>query len=190
MQARGFETAENEKARVPRLYVGRNDSRRCEGKSRNLVRGSQRRNAVEYEKKNGYKQTERLKMANVKQIQAIHVLKRKLNLDEETYRQMLTNYGATSSKHLSERKAKDLISKLNVIAKAISPDYRRGRATDRQIFKIKAMWQERARNKSMKSLDKFIKHTTGIDHIEWLTVPDATKVINGLKKIKKADESA
>ena len=129
-------------------------------------------------------------MATGKQIQAIHVLKNKLSLDEDTYRQMLSNYGATSSKHLSEKKAKDLIYKLNVIAKAISPNYRRGRATDRQIFKIKAMWQERARNKSMRALDKFIKHTTGIDHIEWLTVSDATKVINGLQKLEKADESA
>ena len=123
-------------------------------------------------------------MPSVKQIQAIHVLKRKLGLDDEDYRRLLSSYGVTSSKNLNEKNAKNLISLMNALANGKSPDkYRRGRATDAQLRKIKAMWIERARSKSMASLDKFIKHTTGIDHIEWLTVKDASRVIAGLKKL-------
>jgi phage gp16-like protein len=126
-----------------------------------------------------------MKLINKKQIAAIHVLKAKLKLDDDTYRRMLSGYGVTSSKQLGEEAAKGLIRKLNAAANADKPGYRRypGKASAKQIRKIKAMWNERAKAKTDTALNKFIKHTTGIDRLEWLNIEDATKVINGLNKI-------
>ncbi|MCH5149261.1 MAG: DUF1018 domain-containing protein [Spirochaetales bacterium] len=77
-------------------------------------------------------------MATAKQIQIIHVLKQKIGLDDETYRQLLAGFMCGSSKDLSEKDAAVLIHRLN---QSPSKSKGTGFATGKQLFAIKMMWK-------------------------------------------------
>jgi Protein of unknown function (DUF1018) len=59
------------------------------------------------------------------------------------------------------------------------------KASDNQIATIEAQWRELARNKSDAALREFIYITTKLRplHLETLAKSDATKVINGIKRL-------
>lgn len=119
------------------------------------------------------------------QQRTLHVVKRKLSLDDSTYRSILSDYGVVSSSELSFQKAADCLSKLIATAKSIGKwqdnKVKDGMANFRQLAKIRAIWEEVSFTsdpaKRKKALDNFIQKKTGISRIEWLTREAAQKML-------------
>lgn len=101
-------------------------------------------------------------------IKIIHILKNKKALDDEMYKDILSQrYGVTSSKNLSIDELKDFAlvlgykgyeskkAKFNREVDFHCKTTKRGTSTTKQIATILKMWQEKARDKSITALIKF-----------------------------------
>lgn len=110
----------------------------------------------------------------------IHIAKRELGLDDAAYRRVLWDrYRKESSAELSPRQAADLIELFR--QKGWRP------ASFAQRGLIYALWRrlesERAIDHPGESaLESFIEHATGKDNLRRLTVREASRVIEMLKK--------
>lgn len=58
-----------------------------------------------------------------KQLRALHIQRRALGLDEETYRATLAQYGVASSKELSREQARELITRWSLAGAPIGGPY-------------------------------------------------------------------
>jgi hypothetical protein len=58
-----------------------------------------------------------------KQLRALHIQRRALGLDEETYRATLAQYGVASSKQLSREQARELITRWSIAGAPIGGPY-------------------------------------------------------------------
>jgi hypothetical protein len=143
-------------------------------------------------------------MSNPAQIKIIHALKGALRLDDDTYRSMLSAYGAVSSKGLTFDQAKDLVKKLEV--NAISAGFWKkrqgqnhsamigspGYASWGQVKKICAMWAEVSRQpdaeSKRKALNTFLTNHFGISFIEWLPQEMVSKVIRTLAAMRAQEQ--
>ena len=138
--------------------------------------------------------------ASASQIKKIHALKSVLGLDEDLYREMLSGFSVQSSKKLTVIQAGSLIETLEAEAVARNvwqkkqPKYSNlerddDMATPSQMRLIEGLWREICYIDTDKfaktSLRKFLKSKFKIDDIMFLTKTKATKVINGIKNIKK-----
>jgi len=125
----------------------------------------------------------------------IHIAKNRLSLSDEAYRSLL--YGAagvTSAKDIEWedqfQAVMDCFKRLGFNSyKAMGKTTSRpkwpdtwGCTTD-QRAKIEAMWQTCARHKNTKSLHRFIKRITGVDHPHFLRSALARDVILALEKM-------
>ncbi len=134
------------------------------------------------------------------QRQMIGILRKKLNLDDDTYRELLSEYGVNSSLQLEYNDANSLIDslranaikmgvyepKLNNYQKYENLKNRpRGMATPAQLRLINVLWK----NVSVKetdaqkeiALNRFIHNITGKSHIHFLEQEDVKKVIKAIK---------
>ena len=125
---------------------------------------------------------------NHKQLALIHILKNKLNLDEEAYRSILwKTFEVNSSKNLSPAQASDLIDWLK---KQLPPqqayDYNNNFLSNAQKQYILDLSQNRITN--LKAFCSKIVHRN-IGNIDTLTKKEAISVINALKRYhrKKAE---
>jgi hypothetical protein len=144
-------------------------------------------------------------MATKEQIIKIHVAKAKLNLAEEEYRRILSEYNVTSSTELEINEAEDLLSLFKKMG--WQPRSKRtGGVNDRtkqygfgankyenlryrdskypkpqKLRKIEALWRNKSRDKSDESLRKFIKRIVKVDDITFLTEYQARKIIKALE---------
>lgn len=138
--------------------------------------------------------------ASVSQIKKIHTLKNVLGLDEDLYREMLLSFNVESSKKLTFKQAGNLIEILEekAIAQNIwqkkRPKYSNlkrdtNMATPSQMRMIEGLWREICYIDTDKfaktSLRTFLKSKFKVDDIMFLTKTTATKVIQGIKNIKK-----
>lgn len=127
---------------------------------------------------------------NNKQLALIHVLKNKLNLDEETYRNLLyQNFKVGSSKDLSPAQACDLIDWLK---RQLPPQqvyhYNNHFLSNAQKQYILDLSRNNVTN--LKAFCSKIVHRN-IDNIGTLTKKEAISVINALKRYhRKAVESS
>lgn len=139
------------------------------------------------------------------QIKAIHALKGRLGLDDETYRAALSTYGVESSKALTWRQAEELIADLRV--KAGQPSDRRhlprkrhadmdgrpGMATGAQCRLLEAMWSQVSRVEAgearEKAFNKFIKRITGVEALRFVRIFDVERIIRAMEGMgaKKED---
>lgn len=128
------------------------------------------------------------------QKRAIHTVKGKLGLDEETYRAMLNGYGVSSSTDLSFEQAKDLLNKLISGATEVgvwnttTDCSSEGFANPKQRSKIIALFDDVSfvqPSDRAKALDKFILSRIGISKFKWLTKEGAQKAIIILEAMKK-----
>lgn len=128
-------------------------------------------------------------MTRAADLARIHIAKKALGFDDETYRAVLERItGETSSKNLSPAAR----------AKLITEFYRFGWSNPVKTFKLSqksyvrkiyALWGALKRDgiwreKSPASLHHFAKKITGCDNLEWLTYPEASKVIEALKSMQ------
>lgn len=144
--------------------------------------------------------TSKSNIATLSQIKKIHYLKSILGLDDELYREMLMSFGVQSSKNLTYTEAVIFLEILEDKAVALNKWQKHPKkyeglnrdkdmATSAQLRMIEAMWREVCYfdddKFAKKSLRKFLKSKFKIDDIMFLTKSKATKVIQGIKGIKK-----
>jgi phage gp16-like protein len=119
---------------------------------------------------------------------AIHVGKKNLRLDDETYRALLwTLTGRESSAELNAPQRKAVIERMRALGLQRKPlAHTVTRMNQAQAKKIVAMWIELAkkgivRDPSDRALNHFIARVTKVSHINWLRPAEANKVIEALK---------
>lgn len=120
-------------------------------------------------------------MATAKQVQIIHILKQKIGLDNETYRQILGEFNVDSSTKLTAGQAKALINRLNCKSRHESGCF----ATDKQVYVIRMKWQGLSRKETAEEKDKaliaLIKKKYGKTQIYDLTRKEASELLRIFK---------
>ena len=142
-------------------------------------------------------------LSSPKQRQLIGFFRKALKLDEETYRDLLAQYGVDSSKNLTTFQAEELISslkakaigfglytpKINNYYKFSSLGYRRGMATPKQLRLIDVLWKkvsvQTTDEAKEQALNHFIFRITGKLRLNFLTHEDVQKVVNALNTMEK-----
>lgn len=139
-------------------------------------------------------------MATNSQIKKIHTLKNVLGIDDDLYRELLCEYGVSSSKDLAYKDAITFTENLenNAVAKGLwvkKPKKYAGlnrdkeMATDSQIRMIEGLWRELSYfdddKFAKKSLRKFLSRTHKVDDVMFMTKDKASKVINSIIAMKK-----
>jgi len=121
------------------------------------------------------------------QIRAIHALKSRARLDEETYRDFLAREtGKRSSKELSRSEAIRVIDGLKGVSTPVQRVVRNN-LNGPFAAKLRALWISAyhlgiAKDRRDSAMLAFVKRQTGIEHTRWLREPrDAAKAIEGLK---------
>lgn len=126
-------------------------------------------------------------------IKLLHVAKRELQLDDETYRASLKlATGKISSKEMSVRELERVLDhfKKRGFKIKIKPGRRRKlsvTATEPTDKKIRALWLEMheqgiVHDKSEYALSRYVKRITGVDALNWINHKQAYTVIESLKK--------
>jgi phage gp16-like protein len=126
---------------------------------------------------------------------AIHVGKKDLGLDDETYRAMLSNltHGRIiSAADATADERRTIIEHLRKLGFKKIPPRPADNAQDRMA---RGLWLECAksgaiRDRREKAFLKFAKRITGVDRLEWMNAEDANKLIEALKSMKRRAEDA
>ena len=136
-----------------------------------------------------------------RQIKMIHILKEKLKMSDENYRDSLYGYfEVESSKELTSAQAAFYIKKLEEDAikagvwKKKVWDYthldgRKGMASSAQLRKIQGMWAEvsdcKTKRDREKALRKFIFRIAKVSDLRFLKVGMVRKIVKALSEMKK-----
>jgi CBS-domain-containing membrane protein len=121
----------------------------------------------------------------------VHVAKKQLGLDEDTYRDVLRRMvDRDSAAGLNEVQLDRVIHEFKRLGWRPSADMRAGRSKVGRL--IRALWKEASREKSEVSLRSMIRrvlHLTEdvIPDPDMLTVADASKVTEAIKAMKRRD---
>jgi len=135
-----------------------------------------------------------------KQLAIIHIAKKSLALDDDTYRDALYAHGgARSAKHLSLRGFDAVMRHFKACGfreqergprrKEPGKD-RPGFASEGQLKKVYASWWSLAgtyytKGKELKALRAFLKKRFRVDHENFLDAQTARKVIEAIKRIQQ-----
>lgn len=129
-----------------------------------------------------------------KLIQLIHIAKSQLALDDSTYRANLTQLtGKDSTKAMTiaelRKVFEDLKTKGFKTTPAKSTKFKRdsSMAGDNQSKLIRHLWLSlhdlgEVKNSSEQALAKYVERQTGVSALQWLTMSQASQVIESLKK--------
>lgn len=131
--------------------------------------------------------------ARLRYIKLIHVARREMRMDDETYRLMLSGMtgldGATSTADLSVPNLQRVLEQLKQRGFKPRPSKAgtRPRANDEQSRKIRSLWLElhdlgAVRDPSEEALANFVKSMTKVSALQWLNVAQASRVIENLKQ--------
>lgn len=144
--------------------------------------------------------------STAKQRQKIGFFRNLLNLDYDVYLEILSDFGVTTSKNLSEDEAEKIIKQLkrNAISAGLykpKNDYRfikgkyeylagrKGMASPKQLRMIEAMWFkvsfQNNDNDRKQALYKFIQKITGKQRMEFLTSVDVRKIVLAIRNMEK-----
>lgn len=125
-------------------------------------------------------------------IKLIHVARRELCMDDDTYRLLLSGMkglgGATSTADLSVPNLYRVLEQLKQRGFKVRPSKKqRPLAADDQSKKIRALWLTlkdlgEVRDPSEEALAKFVLKMTGVQALQWLSSDQASQVIENLKK--------
>lgn len=125
-------------------------------------------------------------------IKLIHVARRELCMDDDTYRLLLSGMkglgGATSTADLSVPNLYRVLEQLKQRGFKVRPSKKqRPLAADDQSKKIRALWltlcgMGEVRDPSEEALAKFVLKMTGIQALQWLSSDQSSQVIENLKK--------
>ncbi|MEI7177514.1 regulatory protein GemA [Pectobacterium carotovorum] len=125
-------------------------------------------------------------------IKLIHIAKRDLQLDDDTYRQLLiTVTGKSSTRDMIVPQLDNVLNamkkrgfKIKTAKKASST---RQLDDSPQSRKIRSLWLEMAdagiiRDRSEAALARWVKRETGVDSLQWLNSEQASVIIEKLKQ--------
>ncbi|WP_448092459.1 gp16 family protein [Pseudomonas lini] len=126
-------------------------------------------------------------------IRLIHVARRELRMDDDTYRMMLSGMkgldGATSTADLSVPNLVKVLEQLKQRGFKVRPNAagKRPKADDMQSKKIRSLWLTlhelgAVRDPSEEALGKFVLNMTKVSALQWLTIVQASRVIENLKQ--------
>lgn len=126
-------------------------------------------------------------------IKLIHVARRELRMDGDTYRMMLAGMkgleGATSTADLSVPNLLKVLEQLKLRGFKVRPSKAQNRslADDNQSKKIRALWLMlhdigAVRDPSEEALTKFVLSMTHVSALQWLSTAQASRVIENLKQ--------
>lgn len=122
-------------------------------------------------------------------IRLIHVAKRELVLDDDSYRAILQRIGKkTSAANLTVPELEKVLEHMKRSGfKVRSKKGDRPQASDDQSKMIRGLWLELAgmevvRNSSEAALGAFVKRMTKVDTLQWLSTEQASQVIEHLKE--------
>ncbi|UTD02524.1 regulatory protein GemA [Treponema socranskii subsp. buccale] len=121
-----------------------------------------------------------------KLIQLIHIAKSKLQMSDGDYRALLVGIGGkTSSAELTVAELEQVFKAFKslgfTVKKLPVTDLDRGLASDAQLAYIKGMWELVSREKTERSLNRFVRRITGAVHLRFLNVYSAQKVTIALR---------
>lgn len=131
-------------------------------------------------------------------IRLIHVAKRELCMDDDTYRAILLQIGNTaSSKDLSVSKLEAVLEHLKKVGFKVTPKKKSNipMATDSQSKMIRGLWLELhekgiVNDPSEYALSKYVQRITRISALQWLDTHMASRVIETLKSwLKREDKN-
>ncbi|MBA6042869.1 MULTISPECIES: phage protein GemA/Gp16 family protein [Pseudomonas] len=134
-------------------------------------------------------------------IKLIHVARRELRMDDDTYRLLLAGMtgldGATSTADLSVPNLLRVLEQLKLRGFKVRPNNqpKRPLADDIQSKKIRSLWLTlhelgAVRDPSEAALAKFVLGMTRVSALQWLTTAQASRVIENLKQWLLRVESA
>lgn len=124
-------------------------------------------------------------------IRIIHVAKRDLCLDNETYRSLLLSHGGKESTlEMSDAALHRVFSamkKMGFKVKSKPAPNKPKSSIERQISMIRGLWLELAdigevRDRSDRAMNAFVHKCTDIGRVEWISSAQASAVIERLKK--------
>ena len=126
-------------------------------------------------------------------IKLIHVARRELRMDADTYRLMLAGMkglgGATSTAELSVPNLLSVLEQLKQKGFKVRPNKagKRPLADDDQSKKIRSLWLAlhdlgEVRDSSEAALAKFVLSMTRVSALQWLSTAQASRVIENLKQ--------
>lgn len=126
-------------------------------------------------------------------IKLIHVARRELRMDADTYRLMLAGMkglgGATSTAELSVPNLLSVLEQLKQKGFKVRPNKagKRPLADDDQSKKIRSLWLTlhdlgEVRDPSEAALAKFVLSMTRVSALQWLSTAQASRVIENLKQ--------
>lgn len=125
-----------------------------------------------------------------KYIKLIHIAKKQLNLDDDTYRHLLTSETKkASTKDMTVWELEKVIKNLKTKGFKVRSNSKKESitATDPMHKKIRSLWLTLAdngavKNRSEKALNAYIKRITGVELMNCLSDSELVKVIETLKK--------
>lgn len=138
-------------------------------------------------------------MLSKKQIAIIHTAKSKLKLSDESYRDLLSGFGVSSSTELSYPQfiaLMDAFKKLGFTnAKREYRTINRNESRDTGTVKIAtgpqqryitALWMQSAavKEKNHDALRRFVKRIAGVDRLDWLHASKVQKVVKAIQSLK------
>lgn len=137
-------------------------------------------------------------MVTNSEIKKIHTLKNLLKLDDDLYRELLSNYDAKSCKELHPHLVNDFISHLEDMAMEagiwVKPklnyqdlDCRKDMPSSKQLRMLEAMWISYIGasnpNKSKKTFRKFLKNKFGVNDLRFLPKEKVSKVKKAISEM-------
>lgn len=122
-------------------------------------------------------------------IQLIHIAKKQLNLDDDTYRQLLLNTTKkTSTTDMTVWELEKILHNMKLKGFKVKSSKKTGKitATEPVHKKIRSLWLELAdagevKNRSEKAINSYVKRIIGVEVMDWLTNKQAMVVIESLK---------
>lgn len=130
-----------------------------------------------------------MKLKHIKLIQLIHIAKKQLNLDDDTYRQLLLNTTKkTSTTDMTVWELEKILHNMKLKGFKVKSSKKTGKitATEPVHKKIRSLWLELAdagevKNRSEKAINSYVKRIIGVEVMDWLTNKQAMVVIESLK---------
>jgi len=135
-----------------------------------------------------------------KSMQLIHVAKRNLSLDDETYRDIISNIGGAvsgSARDLNDQGVKAVLDHFKSLGwlpskiggKKLSglSSHRPGMATQKQIRMLLSIWIDAARNPSEDAFNTFLNNQFQISHYRFLPqskIPGVKLALESMKKYR------
>lgn len=126
---------------------------------------------------------------NAKRLQLVQVARKVLNLDEETYRTVLRDYGGVdSAKSLDDRSFDRVMDRFRYLGfisdkrkASFSPNDRAGMANAAQIAVIRELWGANTDGAGDQALDHWLEGHFHISALRFLPGSKVSKVIGALK---------